>query len=101
MSKSHKRGRPIGSTWSPPEKEARRQKRLEQSIQALALADGRIEVFIPERVVSFLMGQGRSKTWEMVEQGSLPPPVRIGKSRRWPYSAIARVQADLAQKAGT
>ena len=44
---------------------------------------------LPLRQLESVVGFRKSKIYQLIESGEFPPPIKIGRSSRWPSSEIS------------
>ena len=48
-----------------------------------------METLVPLRQLESIVGFRKSKIYQLIESGEFPPPIKIGRSSRWPSSEIS------------
>ena len=48
-----------------------------------------MEKLLPLRQLESVVGFRKSKIYQLIESGEFPPPIKIGRSSRWPSSEIS------------
>ena len=48
-----------------------------------------METLLPLRKLESVIGFRKSKIYQLIESGEFPPPIKIGRSSRWPSSEIS------------
>jgi prophage regulatory protein len=48
-----------------------------------------MEQLLPLRQLESVVGFRKSKIYQLIESGEFPPPIKIGRSSRWPSSEIS------------
>jgi len=51
-------------------------------------------ILLTVRDVAFLLGLGERTVWRLCGDGKLPPPISIGRSRRWTRQTIEEYVAE-------
>lgn len=56
-------------------------------------------ILLAVRDVAFLLGLGERTVWRLCGEGKLPPPISVGRSKRWTRQIIEEYVAEKIAKA--
>ena len=60
----------------------------EQHLDETSMPSQQAALLLTVKEVAHLLGLGQRTVWRLSSIGELPPPIRIGRSRRWRRQAI-------------